>query len=147
MHYANHFRNNCCEAPRARTFMITGVMAKGSISKLLLSNNSMSQSPPWSTHLVLVPNGKLWFYVILVFAFGINLLCLVDLFLIKRSGFVADFMEPEKTFALAINSPSSEQLDKSRGAGHSWNELKFKCQVIHDEGSGHYLLKDKPKGD
>lgn len=87
------------------------------------------------------------FYVVLGLAFGISILCLVDFFVITRSGFVTDFTEPEKTFALAVNSPFLEQLDGSCGTGPSGEELKVKWQVLYDEGSGHYLLKDKPKSD
>lgn len=71
----------------------------------------------------------------------------MDLFFIPRSGFVTDFTEPEKTFALAVNSPSFEQLDGSCGTGPSGDQFKVKWQVLYDEGSGHYLLKDKPKSE
>ncbi|SLM38744.1 hypothetical protein LPUS_09061 [Lasallia pustulata] len=55
------------------------------------------------------------FYLVLLPVFITNVFCLV--YFLVRGGLVTDFIEPQNLFSLSINSPASEQLAGSCGAG------------------------------
>jgi hypothetical protein len=62
------------------------------------------------------------FYPVLVLVFLINLLCLV--YAVVRPGLMTDYTEPQNLFALALNSPSSNALAGSCGAGPRGDQYK-----------------------
>ncbi|TVY73150.1 hypothetical protein LSUE1_G006034 [Lachnellula suecica] len=80
------------------------------------------------------------FYVPLLLVFVTNVFCLVYLFL--RPGLVTDYTEPQNLFALAINSPPSQALDGSCGAGPRGNQLNADWHVKQDQTSGHVYMAD-----
>lgn len=80
------------------------------------------------------------FYVILVLVFFINLACLV--YFILRSGLVTDFTEPQNLFALAVNSPPSEQLNGSCGAGPVKRDLVVPWRVAYAPSANHYFFEE-----
>lgn len=85
------------------------------------------------------------FYVVLLLVFVTNVVCLVYFFL--RSGLVTDYTEPQNLFALAVNSPPSERLSGSCGAGPEGDQLNVDWHVLADESTGHFLIKEgEPRG-
>jgi hypothetical protein len=84
------------------------------------------------------------FYVVILLVFATNVFCLVYFFL--RSGLVTDYTEPQNLFALAVNSPPSERLRGSCGAGPEADQLNVPWHVGHEEGSNHFFIKEGDKG-
>ena len=84
------------------------------------------------------------FYVVLLLVFATNAFCLVYFFL--RSGLVTDYTEPQNLFALAVNSPPSERLSGSCGAGPEGSQLKVDWHVSQEEGSNHFFIKEGRRG-
>jgi hypothetical protein len=84
------------------------------------------------------------FYVVLLLVFVTNVFCLVYFFL--RSGLVTDYTEPQNLFALAINSPPSQRLGGSCGAGPRGEELNVDWHVGQEEGSSHFFIKEGGRG-
>lgn len=80
------------------------------------------------------------FYIILVLVFCINLLCLV--YFILRSGLVTDFTEPQNLFALAVNSPPSDSLNGSCGAGPVKRDLIVPWRVAYAPSANHYFFEE-----
>ena len=80
------------------------------------------------------------FYVVLFLVFVTNVFCLVYFFL--RSGLVTDYTEPQNLFALAINSPPSERLRGSCGAGPEADQLNVPWHVRYEETSNHFFIKE-----
>ncbi|MCJ1413824.1 hypothetical protein MMC32_000149 [Xylographa parallela] len=78
------------------------------------------------------------FYVVLAFAFLLNLLCLG--YFIWFGDLVNDFTEPQNLFALAVNSPPSEQLAGSCGGGPEGEELRATWFI--DVKDDHCFVKD-----
>ena len=62
------------------------------------------------------------FYLVLLPVFVTNVFCLVYFFI--RGGLVTDFIEPQNLFSLSINSPASEQLAGSCGAGPQGEQFR-----------------------
>jgi hypothetical protein len=84
------------------------------------------------------------FYVVLLLVFATNVFCLVYFFL--RSGLVTDYTEPQNLFALAVNSPPSERLRGSCGAGPEADQLNVPWHVRHEEASNHFFIKEGDRG-
>lgn len=85
------------------------------------------------------------FYIVLSLVFAMNCFCLV--YFIIRSGLVTDFTEPANLFALAVNSPPSEQLKGSCGGGPKRRDLVVPYRVAYASGSNHFYFeeaRDKP---
>lgn len=80
------------------------------------------------------------FYIILTLVFGINCFCLA--YLLLRSGLVTDFTEPQNLFALAVNSPPSEQLKGSCGAGPQQRDLVVPWRVAYAPSAEHYFFEE-----
>ncbi len=80
------------------------------------------------------------FYVVLVLVFATNIFCLV--YFVVRSGLVTDYTEPQNLFALAVNSPPSETLSGSCGAGPEGDQLNVDWHVTHEDESGHFFLRE-----
>ena len=73
---------------------------------------------------------KCMFYIILLIIPVLNLLCTGTLlFYFSRSGIATDYTEPQNLFALAMNSPKSQLLAGSCGAGPSGEQLRKKWCV------------------
>lgn len=79
------------------------------------------------------------FFVILLLAVLINCSCLV--YFIINGGLVTDFVEPQNLFALAINSPPSQQLAGSCGGGPEDGQLRTKWFIGMDQE--HFYIADK----
>ena len=80
------------------------------------------------------------FYIVLLLVFATNVFCLVYFFL--RSGLVTDYTEPANLFAIAVNSPPSERLSGSCGAGPESRQLNVPFHVRQEEGSNHFFIKE-----
>ncbi|OLN81137.1 hypothetical protein CCHL11_09535 [Colletotrichum chlorophyti] len=80
------------------------------------------------------------FYVVLVLVVAINICCLA--YLVSRSGLVTDFTEPQNLFALAVNSPPSEQLKGSCGGGPAERDLVVPWRVGYASGANHYFFEE-----
>lgn len=83
------------------------------------------------------------FYIVLLLVFATNVFCLVYFFL--RSGLVTDYTEPHNLFAIAVNSPPSESLSGSCGAGPVRRQLNIPFHVRQQEGSNHFFIKEGDK--
>lgn len=80
------------------------------------------------------------FYVVLGLVFIINLICLF--YFIFRHGMVTDYTEPTNLFALAVNSPPSQQLQGSCGGGPMSRELVVPWRVGYAESANHYFFEE-----
>ncbi len=80
------------------------------------------------------------FYVVLLLVFVTNVFCLVYFFL--RSGLVTDYTEAQNLFALAVNSPPSDKLRGSCGAGPEPEQLNVPFHIGHDESTNHFFIKE-----
>ena len=83
------------------------------------------------------------FYIVLVPLFLLNSYCLV--YFIKRlfsadKGLMIDVTEPQNTFAMAVNSPQSENLAEPRGCEPSKEQFRCRWNVRHDRERDHYYL-------
>ena len=91
------------------------------------------------------------FYIVLAAVFLLSCFCLLYFtFLYFQDGLVTDFIDPQNMFALAINSPPSQQLAGSCGGGPDKDELKARWRIRVDEGdhvyigdSDHWSIKTK----
>lgn len=81
------------------------------------------------------------FYLVLLLVFATNVFCLVYFFL--RSGLVTDYTEPQNLFALALNSPPSEALAGSCGAGPEGDMFKVGWFVKMEENTTHYYIQEQ----
>lgn len=80
------------------------------------------------------------FYMVLLLVFLTNLFCLG--YFIRQRGLVTDFTETQNLFALAVNSPPSQRLGGSCGAGPQGEQLNVDFHVHHEENSSHFYLKE-----
>ncbi|KAJ8064730.1 hypothetical protein OCU04_007048 [Sclerotinia nivalis] len=80
------------------------------------------------------------FYIVLLLVFLTNLFCLG--YFIRQRGLVTDFTETQNLFALAVNSPPSQRLGGSCGAGPQGDQLNVDFHVHHEENSSHFYLKE-----
>ncbi|KAK1981166.1 hypothetical protein LZ30DRAFT_750235 [Colletotrichum cereale] len=80
------------------------------------------------------------FYLVLVLVVVINVVCLA--YFLARSGLVTDFTEPQNLFALAVNSPPSEQLKGSCGGGPVKRDLVVPWRVAYASGANHYFFEE-----
>ncbi|KAM0154321.1 hypothetical protein ACHAQE_000825 [Botrytis cinerea] len=80
------------------------------------------------------------FYVVLLLVFLTNIFCLG--YFIRQRGLVTDFTETQNLFALAVNSPPSQRLGGSCGAGPQGDQLNVDFHVHHEENSSHFYLKE-----
>lgn len=80
------------------------------------------------------------FYIVLILVFAINLFCLV--YFVLRSGLVTDFTEPQNLFALAVNSPPSDSLNGSCGAGPVKGDLVVPWRVAYAPSANHYFFEE-----
>lgn len=81
------------------------------------------------------------FYVVLGLIFGLNFVCAC--YFIFCNGMVTDFTEPQNAFALAVNSPPSQQLQGSCGGGpSSREELAVPWRVAYTEPANHYFFQE-----
>jgi hypothetical protein len=80
------------------------------------------------------------FYVVLLLVFVTNVFCLIYFFLF--SGLVTDYTETQNLFALAVNSPPSNRLHGSCGAGPQGDQLNVDWHVKADDQSGHFFIKE-----
>jgi len=84
------------------------------------------------------------FYIVLILVFATNVFCLVYFFL--RSGLVTDYTEPQNLFAIAVNSPPSQRLSGSCGAGPERYQLNVPFHVRQEEGSNHFFIQEGDQG-
>ncbi|PVH67899.1 hypothetical protein DL98DRAFT_600005 [Cadophora sp. DSE1049] len=84
------------------------------------------------------------FYLVLALMFVGNVVCLV--YFLVHMGLVMDFTESQNSFALAINSPFSENLSGSCGGGPQGRQLKLQWKLKKDEDN-HYYLKEEEDGE
>ncbi|KJZ70833.1 hypothetical protein HIM_09792 [Hirsutella minnesotensis 3608] len=85
------------------------------------------------------------FYLVLVLAAAINILCLIALiyyFYVRGTGLVTDFTELENVFALAINSPPDTRIHGSCGGGPTRQDLQQHWRVSYVEGINHYFFEE-----
>ncbi|TAQ87051.1 hypothetical protein B7494_g4637 [Chlorociboria aeruginascens] len=83
------------------------------------------------------------FYIILVVVFVTNMICFV--YFIVRAGLVTDYTQPQNLFTLSVNSPPSEKLHGSCGAGPEGEQLNVAWQIGIQEGFGgaeHFYIKE-----
>lgn len=80
------------------------------------------------------------FYIILVLVFATNIFCLV--YFIVRGGLVTDFIEPQNTFALALNSPPSRRLDGACGGGPEKEQLRTNYYIRLDRDHDHLFIQE-----
>lgn len=80
------------------------------------------------------------FYIVLFLVFITNVCCLVYFFLF--SGLVTDYTETQNLFALAVNSPPSNRLHGSCGAGPQGEQLNVDWHIKADDQSGHFFIKE-----
>ncbi|KZL68008.1 MCM2/3/5 family protein [Colletotrichum tofieldiae] len=80
------------------------------------------------------------FYLVLVLVVVINVVCLA--YFLARSGLVTDFTEPQNLFALAVNSPPSEQLKGSCGGGPVKRDLVVPWRVAYASAANHYFFEE-----
>ena len=106
-----------------------------------LSFNSSLSSQQYTSGVLQKWQGM--FYVVLLLVFATNVFCLVYFFL--RSGLVTDYTEPQNLFALAVNSPPSERLRGSCGAGPESDQLNVPFHVGHDDDSNHFFIKENDR--
>ncbi|ORY59520.1 uncharacterized protein BCR38DRAFT_58785 [Pseudomassariella vexata] len=87
-----------------------------------------------------VADWQVIFYFVLGLVFFINVISL--LYLISRRGMVTDFTEPQNLFALAVNSPPSQQLQGSCGGGPQKRDLVVPWRVGYAESANHYYFEE-----
>ncbi|KAJ0321550.1 hypothetical protein Brms1b_002574 [Colletotrichum noveboracense] len=80
------------------------------------------------------------FYLALVLVLLINIFCLG--YFLSRSGLVTDYTEPQNLFALAVNSPPSEQLKGSCGGGPIKADFVVPWKVAYAKGPNHYFFEE-----
>lgn len=82
------------------------------------------------------------FYIVLGLTFVLNCGCLCyfikRLFSVDDGGLITDFTEPQNSFALAINSPSSVSLAGACGCGPSKEQFRIRWKIKHDREHDHY---------
>ncbi|KAJ5301953.1 hypothetical protein N7508_006816 [Penicillium antarcticum] len=86
------------------------------------------------------------FYVILVFAFLTSAVCLGFVIFEARGRQITDFTEPQNLFALAVNSPQTEQLKGACGCGPWGKQLKERWFIGMEEEDEHYYIRSKMEG-
>ncbi|OJD33351.1 uncharacterized protein BKCO1_3100033 [Diplodia corticola] len=79
------------------------------------------------------------FYLVLVFAFLTNVLCLA--YFIFHRGLVTDFSEPPNLFSLAVNSPPSASMAGSCGGGPAGRQWAGEWFI--GESGGHLFIVPK----
>jgi hypothetical protein len=84
------------------------------------------------------------FYIVLLLVFATNVFCLVYFF--ARAGLVTDYSEPQNLFALAVNSPPSNRMSGSCGAGPEGDQLNAAWHVKQEVSSGHFFIQEKSGG-
>ena len=80
------------------------------------------------------------FYPVLGIVFVINLLCLV--YAIVRPGLMTDYTEPQNLFAIALNSPSSNALAGSCGAGSRGDQYKAALFISQEPDSPNFFIHE-----
>jgi hypothetical protein len=80
------------------------------------------------------------FYVVLILAFLINLLC--GFYFIISGGLVTDYTESQNLCALAMNSPPTEQLKGSCGGGPRGRDLVVPWRIAYAPSANHYFLEE-----
>jgi hypothetical protein len=80
------------------------------------------------------------FYPVLILIFVINLFCLV--YAIIRPGLATDYTEPQNLLAIAINSPPSDGLSGSCGAGPQGDQFKVSLFISESDGAPHYFIHE-----
>jgi hypothetical protein len=80
------------------------------------------------------------FYPMLAIVFLINLFCIV--YTPVRPSLMTDYTEPQNLFALAINSPPSDGMVGSCGAGHEGDQFGVPWFVCEDKSAPHYFIHD-----
>ncbi|KAJ5935969.1 hypothetical protein N7454_005267 [Penicillium verhagenii] len=83
------------------------------------------------------------FYVILALAFLTSFTCMGFMLLEFRGKLVTDFTELPNLFALAMSSPSSEQLRGACGGGPSDGQFGERWHVGLVEDTEHYYIRSK----
>ncbi|KAJ5936890.1 hypothetical protein N7466_003340 [Penicillium verhagenii] len=83
------------------------------------------------------------FYVILALAFLTSFICMGFMLLELRGKLVTDFTELPNLFALAMSSPSSEQLRGACGGGPSDEQFAERWHVGLVEDTEHYYIRSK----
>ncbi|KAI4128462.1 MAG: hypothetical protein LQ347_004172 [Umbilicaria vellea] len=81
------------------------------------------------------------FYLVLLPVFVANVFCLV--YFLIRGGLVTDFIEPQNLFSLSVNSPASEQLAGSCGAGPEGEQ--FRANWFIKCFNDHLYIQNGPK--
>lgn len=59
---------------------------------------------------------------------------------------MTDYTETQNLFALAVNSPPSNQLHGSCGAGPKGEQLNVDWHIKADEQNGHFFIKESDSG-
>lgn len=83
------------------------------------------------------------FYIVLLFTFVTNVICLAFMVFEVRGKQMTDFTEPQNLFALAINSPPALRLQGACGAGPTGRQLDDRWYVGMDEADQHYYIRAK----
>jgi hypothetical protein len=68
------------------------------------------------------------------------------MYFLLRSGLVTDYTEPQNLFALAVNSPPSDRLAGSCGAGPEGEMLIVDWYVKQEEDTNHFYIKEGKRG-
>lgn len=79
------------------------------------------------------------FYIVLFAVFIINIMCLA--YFISQNGLVTDFSEPLNLFSLAVNSPPSDLMAGSCGAGPKGHQFKAAWYV--NAAGEHLFMENK----
>lgn len=79
------------------------------------------------------------FYVILVFAFLINVLCF--LYILLHAKLVTDYTEAHNLFALALNSSQNNRLKGSCGGGPEGRDLAVAWKIGYASAVNHYFVE------
>ena len=83
------------------------------------------------------------FYIVLIPLFVLNCFCLVFFFkwlFSEDKGLIIDVTEPQNTFAMAVNSPQSQNLAESRRCEPSKEQYRCRWSVRRDRERDHYYI-------
>lgn len=84
------------------------------------------------------------FYLVLAAVFLINGFCLFWFIFHRR--FVANFIEPENLFSIAMNSPPSIKLAGARGSGPTTKQMLTRWLINTNPRQGHFYFEEGPEG-
>ncbi|XWW93303.1 hypothetical protein V2A60_001235 [Cordyceps javanica] len=80
-----------------------------------------------------------FFYVILCLMLGLNILCCA--YILGYASLVTDYTEAHNLFALALNSPSNQELRGACGGGPEGPDLAIPWRVGYASSANHYFIE------